>query len=119
MTSIIDLRKPSIVVPSNRMNIERLYRGDLNDLEFEYFSFSRNKLYQIFSTGFFDYLNERYGLFISDYEYEDIVDKENLRTILTEDIKKFRTLKSLDFWNNFERCVINAIEKETGLFFFF
>ncbi len=79
MTLTIDLNKPSIVVPSNKTSAEKLYRGEFNDLECEYFSFNRNELYQIFSTGFFDHLNEKYGLFISDYEHEDIVEKEKTK----------------------------------------
>lgn len=119
MISITDLREPVIIAPSDEKSVEKLFRSEFNDLECEYFSFSRAELYKLFSTGFFDYLNEKYGLLIADYEQEEILDKEGLKSILNDDIKKFRNSAPQDFWSNFEKCVANAIENETGLFFYF
>ncbi|MBS4066820.1 MAG: hypothetical protein KGZ74_19820 [Chitinophagaceae bacterium] len=115
----VNLRKPCIVAPSDDNSVEKLYRGEFNNLECDYFSFSRNKLYEIFETGFFEHLNNKYGLLISDYEQEEIMDKEKLVTILNDDIKKFKDLKHLSFWNDFAKCITTAIEKGTGIFFFF
>jgi hypothetical protein len=119
MTTAIDLKKPCIVVPLDDSSTEKLYRGEFNDLECEYFSLSRDELYEIFATGFFDHLNNKYGLLISDYEQEDVTDKEKLETILKEDMKKFKALKHLSFWNDLEKCTTKAIEKGTGIFFLF
>lgn len=119
MTTVVDLRTPCIIAPSDENSTEKLYRYEFDNLDCEWVSFSRDRLYEIFATGFFDYLNEKYDLLISDYEEEEIVSTEILETILKDDLKKFKTLQYSDFWNGLEKCLVNAIKKETGIFFFF
>lgn len=119
MVTKIDLNNPCIIVPLDNNNAEKLFRCEFDNLECEYFSLTRKTLYEIFATGFFDHLNSKYNLMISDYEQEDIMDKEMLNNILNDDIKMFKGIKNLSFWNNLEKCIINAIKKQTGIFFFF
>ncbi len=114
-----DLRDPCIAVPLSKHETEKIYRGDFKESDCQCFYFSREKLYQIFDTGFFDQLNSKYGICISDYEQEEIVDTEKLLAILNYDIKQFRSLKHLRFWRELEKHVAIAIEKETGVFFLF
>ena len=119
---ITGIKMPCIIVPLDYESIEKLYREDFSDLNCSYYHFNRKLLNKIISDGFFDLLNKKYTLWISDYESQEITDREIIREILNKDLELSRKCWPMNqwwFWNNLKKCLKLAIEKETCIFFFF
>ena len=119
MATTLNLRNPCIITPLNENSIEKMLRGEYDNLEVNVYSLSRKKLYEIFSTGFFEHLNKKYGLQITDFEQEEIKNLEQIKLILNEDIKLFKDLRNISFWKNLERSLALAIAKKTAIIFYF
>jgi len=116
-----EIKPPSVVVPLDSKTMERLYRQEFLELNCQEFSFDRAYLNRLMSTGFFGYLNNKYDLFISDFEYEDINDLVVINKILSEDLAVYQQANRAEslFWNKLEFLLREAIRARTGIFFLF
>ncbi|WP_165091243.1 hypothetical protein [Neisseria yangbaofengii] len=110
---------PCIVVPLNSLAFHALNYNEANPSDLIAINLTRNQVHELFNKNFFQQINSLLDIDIDDFEDEEIIDIEKL-IIFKEFISNWIDEHSKD--NIYEKIldlVSIAIEKETGVFFFF
>lgn len=109
---------PSIIVPLSACALQQLDYGKENPHELAILNLTRNQVNELFSCGFFDRVNLILDINIDDFEDEEITDMRKLvifRNFLRDYIKD----NPQKIYHDLYDLILVAIEKETGIFFFF
>ena len=105
---------PLSVDAMNRLDFNEVQPGDVEEIELD-----RSHYVFAFESGLFDALNDRLGIMIDDYEDESIKDIQKLKLGL-EIIENTKiNIEYAPFFEELERLFKLALEKQTGVFFFF
>lgn len=107
-----------ITVPLDDAAAKKLIYDEAESYELIELIFVQNELDELFSIGFFNRLNKILDINIDDFEDEAITDMRKLiifRNFLKDWIKEHPD----DVYQQLLKLVSVAIEKETGIFFFF
>ncbi|WP_085586514.1 MULTISPECIES: hypothetical protein [unclassified Pseudomonas] len=97
----------------HRLDIDESLPGDLEEL-----SLTEETFRELSNTGLFDKLNSELGKIIDEYEDESIQDQGDLAVSLKilEDISNKTYIEELSKISNLIKI---AIDKKTGIFFYF
>ncbi len=107
-----------ITVPINEEALNKLMYDKADSNELSELLLSQQEVNELFISGFFDRLNLILDINIDDFEDEEITDMRKLiifKNFLQDHIKN----DPQKIYQDLYRLVSIAIEKETGIFFFF
>ncbi len=109
---------PSIVVPLSKISLQQLDydKADPNDLII--LNLARSQINNLFSNDFFQRVNLILDINIDDFEDEEITDMRKL-VILRNFLRDYIKDNPQKIYQDLYNLVSVAIEKETGVFFFF
>ena len=105
---------PLSVDAMNRLDFNEVQPGDVREIELD-----RSQYEFAFESGLFDALNDQLGIMIDDYEDESIKDIQKLK-LGVEIIGNAKiNIKYASCFDELEQLFKLALEKQTGIFFFF
>ena len=107
----------TITVPLSMEAMKRLdfdcnITGDLIKLDIS------PQFYKLFTNGFFSEINQKLNIIIDDYEDEKISGLDNLEQLASIVMNYFLRFKD-EIYLRIHALVVQAIQKNTGVFFFF
>ncbi len=120
---MIDFGKSVIITVKRKEDIDSLYHsfysGAKINFEYKLIYIEKNFLGQLFSNGFIDEINTKFNLIIDEYEEEELTNIIQLKEFLSHiNQLNFKDEQITLFLKELQNLVKEAIENETGLFFF-
>ncbi|WP_433899483.1 hypothetical protein [Pseudomonas sp. PSE1(2024)] len=108
----------TISVPLNALAMQRLDMDEAQPSDLAELILTNNQYADLSNSGAFEKINKTLGTLIDEYEDESIKGRKNLATTLAFFSDAFNS-SHLEVFNDIVKLNKIAIEKETGIFFYF
>ncbi|EGY51659.1 hypothetical protein [Neisseria shayeganii] len=109
----------SILVPRDLDTMKKLDIDQAPDEDLFKINVDDKEIYHLFNSGFVDKVNQNLNVIIDDFEYEEIIGNNELYGIKELSYLFSVKYKNYSIYKKIYALSLIAIDRKTGLFFFF